>query len=78
MKSTQTLLVAQLDGSLDKGVQLFVFVEEAVLELTGLFCAHPEDLGQTLATCKTKTHTQQSKFNIWGEITQADEETMLL
>lgn len=44
MKSTQTLLVAQLDGSLDEGVQLFVFLEEAVLELAGLFCAHPEDL----------------------------------
>lgn len=44
LKCTQTLLVAQLDGSLDEGVQLFVFLEEAVLELAGLFCAHPEDL----------------------------------
>lgn len=44
LRCAQTLLVAQLDGSLDEGVQLFVLLEEAVLELAGLFWAHPKDL----------------------------------
>lgn len=40
---TQTLLVALLDGPLDEGLDFFVCLEEAVLELAGLLNTHPED-----------------------------------
>lgn len=40
---TQTLFVALLDGPLDEDLDLFVSLEEAVLELAGLLSTHPED-----------------------------------
>lgn len=43
LKCTQTLLVALLDGLLDESLDLFESLEEAVLELPGLFSTHPED-----------------------------------
>lgn len=43
IKFTQALLVALLDGLLDESLDVFVSLEEAVLELTGLFSTHPED-----------------------------------
>lgn len=43
LKCTQTLLVALLDGPLDESLDVFVSLEEAVLELPGLFSTHPED-----------------------------------
>jgi len=45
------LLVALLDGPLDESLDLFVGLQEAVLESAGLLSTHPEDPGQTLTTC---------------------------
>lgn len=58
LKCTQTLLVALLDGLLDESLDVFVSLEEAVLELTGLFSTHPEDPWQTLPTWGTKHNGQ--------------------
>lgn len=49
---THTLFVALQDGPLDESLDLFVGLEEAVLEAAGLLGAHPEDPWQTLATCR--------------------------
>lgn len=57
-KSTQTLLAALLDGLVDKSLDVFVSLEEAVLELSGLFGTGPEDPWQTLPTWGTKHNAQ--------------------